>query len=163
MRNFVQVFGLPRSGTNFIEWTLNNNFIGVDYKNIYVNTPTRRIPVKHTLPNLNYSDFIIVIYKDKTNWEESMRKDSKALKEWPNYDTFLKVASELPRDKTIIVEHKWAYENYFLLLNKIVEKTGLTLINNPIQPKGYFNKGGAKASFNTKKVYIYDNSNTKQL
>tara|TARA_Y100001972_G_C7645185_1_gene324196 strand:+ start:397 stop:870 length:474 start_codon:yes stop_codon:yes gene_type:complete len=146
VKNDIQVFGLPRSGTNFIEWSLKNNFKNIFYNNLYMDYKNKQISVKHYFPSFIYSDYVIIIYKEYNPWLISMKKDGKHPSEWPEYEQFLKVANSLPKDKTIIIEHTWAVENYFQLLDLISEKFNFELIDNPTQPKYRLNKLGAKAS-----------------
>lgn len=81
MKNTIQVFGLPRSGTNFLEWSIIEYFDGIKYVNIYeicdvsgLNIFGNNAAVKHSLPKLKYSDHIVVIYKDFEKWSKSYKK-----------------------------------------------------------------------------------------
>ncbi len=146
VKNDVQVFGLPRSGTNFIEWSLQNNFKNLSYKNIYTNFNNNQISVKHDLPSFTYSNYVIVIYKEYNLWIASMKKDNKNPSNFPEYKKFLQTSNDLPKNKTIIVEHTWAVKNYFKMLDLISKKFNFELIDNLIQPKYKLNKGGSHSS-----------------
>ena len=165
--NKIQVFGLPSSGTNFIEWTLNNNFVDINYQNLYTTqgallyrstnpnyslssgTHSRPISVKHDFPTLDYSPFAIIIYKTYSVWQDSFMKrkiDVPAFfVERSLYDEYLQKAFELPSEKTIIIEHYWAVKNYFILLDMIADKFNVKKIQNPRQPVNRLAGAGANA------------------
>ena len=54
VKNGIQVFGLPRSGTNFIKWPLKNNFKNIFYNNLYMDYKNKQISVKHYFPSFIY-------------------------------------------------------------------------------------------------------------
>jgi hypothetical protein len=68
-KNLIQVYGLPRSGTNFVEWTLQKYFSQINYQNIFLNETDipklkkyqNKIALKHSYPNLNHSEYAIII------------------------------------------------------------------------------------------------------
>lgn len=153
--NDVQVFGLPRSGTNFIEWSLKNNFIDVKYSNLYEEKKNidikmlqkfKDMAVKHQYPSFKYSNKIIVIYKEWDKWIESYRR-------WEygghfpkkEYDKYLEISRNLDPAKTIILEHTWAFLNYKEAMLSISNKFGFKPKEEIVQPTGYMNKGGANA------------------
>lgn len=76
----VRVFGLERSGTNLMEWVVRNHF-NPDYQRIMIKGthPSMRYykhpqSLKHTLPTLDYSEKIIVVYKPYEQWVESWER-----------------------------------------------------------------------------------------
>jgi len=149
-RNIIQVFGLPRSGTNFMEWTLNNNFIGVNYVNIYTKCDTqglreygKKCALKHSYPNLNHSDYALVIYKTYDEWFKSMKKDRRGSASQQTYDEYLMVANNLPKDKCLLVSFKEAYNNYEYLVNRIGELINVKPKETIMKPNGRLNRGGA--------------------
>ena len=115
--NKVQVFGLPRSGTNFIEWTLQNNF-NITYNNLYdvcntvgLNEFGQRNALKHNYPILDRCDFAIVIYKTFEQWQKSMAKDKRGLCERSTYDKYLEIANNLPKDRVLVISFDDACTN----------------------------------------------------
>ena len=83
MLNTIQVFGLPRSGTNFLEWSIVNYIDNIDYENKYqacdvmgLKKYGKRISLKHSLPTHNHSKYVIVIYKDFEKWSKSYKRYS---------------------------------------------------------------------------------------
>lgn len=139
--NKIQVYGLPRSGTNFIEWTLRNNFVDV-YYNItpeHINDVEGSAPywtdAKHCYPNLNHSEYAIVIYKEYDEWLKSIKRMGWVLNvSKETHQKYIETALKLDADKVIVVEHKWAVDNYYNLLDNISNKFGVKLVDNPIQP-----------------------------
>lgn len=149
MENRIQIYGLPRSGTNFFEWCIVNYFDNVAYKNIYqecdvpgLREHKRRVALKHSFPNLDHSEFCIVVYKEYDEWKNSYKKRGKPSREtWQKY---LDCANALDKSKCFIYEHKYAYNNLENVLKEISEKTGLTLKDvDIVPPKYYLNRGGA--------------------
>ena len=143
----IDVFGLPRSGTNFLQWSLRNNFedVELDGNEIVINDVQPPIPKlihkKHTLPKLE-SDGCIVIYKEFIEWTESLERFKKNM--WFPYnlstwEKYLDTARELPKDKTLIVEHSWCVENYEELLSIISNKFGVKLKEDWEKPIYRFN------------------------
>jgi hypothetical protein len=157
MKNTVQIYGLPRSGTNFLEWSIMNNFHDIVYRNYIETTEIKEIPrnkvsVKHQLPSYKYSDKIIVIYK---KWDEFI----KSYKKWANkeisrdaYDTYIKKAKSMNPKRTIIFEHSWLVENYEQGMRTVAEKFNLKIKDKIIQPNRRLDKGGAKCK-QSKQVY----------
>ena len=166
--NKIQVFGLPSSGTNFIEWTLNNNFVDINYQNLYTTwgaildkssdpdcflssgTYSRSIAVKHGFPTLDYSPFAIIIYKKYETWKDSFMKRKIDVPPFfllkSHYDEYLHRANMLPAEKTIIIEHCVAVKDYFTLLNRIAGNFNVKKIHNPRQPYNRLGGGGALAT-----------------
>ena len=137
--NKIQVFGLPRSGTNFIEWTLRNNF-GMDVSPMHEiqNDVEGSFPYwtdfKHGYPTLSHSQFAVVIWKDYDEWKESIKRQGwvyQVSKE--THQKYIDKGIELG-ENCIVVNHRWAVENYNELLNTISSKFGVKLVDNPIQP-----------------------------
>ncbi len=135
MRNKIQVFGLQRSGTNFVEWTLNYNFSNLNYQTISVlcDIPSdmwfgQVSALKHNFPNLDYSDYAIVIYKDFKSWIHSMKRANFHSKLYDvsttiqTYEIYMERAKSLPEDKTILIEHSEATKNYYEFLKLIAQK-----------------------------------------
>lgn len=143
-RNKIQVFGLPRSGTNFLEWTLRNNFLGLNYQDINVRYSYRveGFPavgaVKHEFPSLSYSDFAIVIYRDADEWLASLKRfdftsGSQFRREM--LDEYLAVARKLPEERVLIYNHNYVVNHYFDVLEEIAGKFSVELVDDPKQPR----------------------------
>lgn len=150
-KNKIQVFGLQRSGTNYMEWTLKYNFENIDYKNIYIdgNIPgyiryKERQIVKHTWPTLDYSDFCIIIYKNFNDWKKSMIKYKKEdFIDIKIYNEFIEKSKKLNKNKTLIFEHKYVVNNYIKTIDKISEKFNIKKNKNIIIPEYRVNSYGA--------------------
>lgn len=130
------VFGLPRSGTNFIEWTLKNNFteLEVEERNFTYNDVFPFIPkiihTKHNHPTLSGLDGCIVIYKPFIQWIESLERfKSKMVLPYTlqSWESYLEKSKQLDKDKTMIVEHEWCVKNYDTLLFNISSKFGVKI------------------------------------
>ena len=142
MYNKIQVFGLPRSGTNFIEWTLRHNFIGLeDYsvmhecQNDVDGSSPYWIDFKHTTPKLTHSDYAIVIYKEYDVWLESIKKMGWITKVTPeSHQKYIDDAKALDSTKVLVVEHTWCTHNYHKLLDRISIKFGVELREDWHQP-----------------------------
>jgi len=137
--NNIQVFGLPHSGTNFVEWSLRNNFIGLDYKVIpSVNNVDGSYPkdtlLKHNYPTLKYSNYAILIYKPFDEWQKSLKKHgwSFGVTQY-GYQKYIDSAKALG-DNCYIIDWKWCCNNYLEFLSNIKDKFGVKLIDNPTQP-----------------------------
>lgn len=139
--NKIQVFGLPRSGTNWLEWTLRNNFVDADY-NItpeFINDVEGSAPywtdLKHCYPTLKHSDYALVIFKEYDEWLESIKRKGWVLNvSQKTHQKYIDKGIKLGEDKVIVVEHKWAVKNYFQMLSEISDKFGVKLVDNPTQP-----------------------------
>jgi len=149
-KNKIQVYGLPRSGTNFVEWSLKNNFVDLEYNNYYSKPEIKSIPrtkvaIKHNFPSLDNSEFSIVIYKEWESFSLSYSRWAKKEIEKSIYDLYLKKAHELDKDKTIIFEHSWLCLNYRSGMEMISEKFGIKLKEKINQPENVLNKAGANS------------------
>ena len=160
-RNLIQVFGLPRSGTNFMEWTLNNNFTDVNYVNIYTKCDTQGLrefgkicALKHSYPNFNYSNYVLVIYKTYDEWVKSTKKDGRGSASQEIYDEYLKIANTLPKDKCLLVSFKDAYNNYESLVNIIGELINVKPKEIITKPTGRLTRGGAGAGETNEKFKL---------
>lgn len=151
-KNIVQVYGIPRSGTNFVEWSLVNNFVNLEYKNIYIDLPANKLLfktniVKHQYPSFDYSDYVVVIYKKFENSQKSYSKWSGRREPLSRelYDEYLLKARTLSPRKTIIFEHSWLVDNYQKGMEQISNKFDLKLKDQITQPLNRMNKAGALA------------------
>jgi len=164
MKNTIQVFGLPRSGTNFLEWSIVEYFDNIKYENNYkvcdvegLNKHNKHVALKHSLPTLKYSDYIIVIYKNFERWSKSYKKwsrESPKKKIWENY---LESAHKLDSERCLIILHEELFINYEDTIKKISKKFNLALKDKPIiKPDGYFNRGGAESKPDKNKKYKHE-------
>jgi hypothetical protein len=143
-KNIIQVFGLHRSGTNFIEWSLKNNFEGLEYdgrSEWYANVPGDEQyggtqSLKHTLPTLVFSDYAIVVRREFKSWNRSVRNKfphCNFTKE--TYDYYYHIGSTLNSEKCIFIDYEWVCDNYKQFLDMIEEKFGYKIKENWFQPK----------------------------
>ena len=159
LRNTIQVYGLPRSGTNFIEWSLVENFRYIRYENIYEQCAIKEvrrwlpkdddtIAVKHQYPSFDHANKIIVIYKDWGVWIESFNRwaQTHGNNSFPRkiYDNYLKVAESLDPERTMILQHSHSVKNFSSVMHSISEKFGLITRPELKQPMLVLDKGGAR-------------------
>ena len=153
MKNKVQVFGLHRSGTNLMEWNLVHNFKELNYQNIFTIGNIKnylrygeREAVKHTYPNLKYSDYAIIIYKPFDDWVESINRytDTTGWELDKVYTTYyIEKANKLPKEKTAIINYDILMSNYEEILEFFADKFNLEL-NPPLErPKNRLTRQGA--------------------
>lgn len=152
--NTLQVFGLPRSGTNFVEWCIVNYFDDVKYKNVYkpcnVEGIKRYRPnpdaYKHSYPTLGEEKGVIVIYKKHDEWLESYKRAYKHPLGDGVWKKYLEYAKALDENRTYIVEHVHMFYNLEQVLLEISEKFNLTLTGGEhVPPVGRLDRGGAHA------------------
>lgn len=159
IKNTIQVYGLPRSGTNFIEWSLVKNFRYIRYENIYEQCEIKEvrrwlpkedatIAVKHQYPSFEHANKVIVIYKEWDVWIDSFNRWAQAHKEntFPKkiYDNYLSVAESLDPERTMILQHSHAVDNFNLVMHTISEKFNLIARPELRQPTLVLDKGGAR-------------------
>ena len=92
----IQVWGLWRSGTNFIEYLVRNNIQNHNYTNRYAYSvfTSNQDALKHTLPNISKAKYHICVYKPFDVWIESYNKDGGQRTKYPErvyYDWLSKV------------------------------------------------------------------------
>ena len=76
----------------------------------------------------------MVIWKAYDEWKESIRKQGWVYQvEEKTHLKYIEVGKALG-ENCIVVNHRWAVENYNELLNTISSKFGVKLVDNPIQP-----------------------------
>lgn len=153
--NKIQAYGLPRSGTNFIEWSLVNNFEDLEYKNVYnfceikeypkkaLIPHTNKIAEKHNYPKLERCDFAIVIFKKWNLFSDSYCTWAGSRLPKQIYDIFLEKARSLDPNRSLIFEHSWLCNNYKTGMQMISDKFGVCLNDEIIQPINRLNKQGA--------------------
>lgn len=153
--NKIQVYGLPRSGTNFVEWSLVNNFENLEYKNVYnfceiqeypkkaLLPYSNKIVEKHNYPKLEICNFAIVIFKKWDLFSDSYYRWAGSRLPKQIYDRFLDKANDLDKSKIIIFEHTWLVENYAEGLRMISDKFSIKLKDKIAQPKNELDKSGA--------------------
>lgn len=153
--NNIQVYGLQRSGTNFLEWTLLNNFTDVNYKRYteydkVVKSPYKGLAkyneyqsIKHTTPCLDFSANIVAIYKPVNEWIDSIQKSGHCVNinlAIESYEQWHRDLKKVPNLNKVSYSHKEFIEYYFDILHVIQDKFRVTLNENLIQPKKRFNK-----------------------
>lgn len=161
-KNKIQVYGLPRSGTNFLEWSLVNNFKNLEYKNYYSKPDIKEIPrtkvaIKHNFPNLHDSQFCIVIYKDWPIFQDSYKKWAKKDLNKKTYDLYISKAKKLDHKRVLIFNHSWLCKNYVLGMKMISKKFEVELNEVIKQPLNVLDKAGA-SSKQQKNKFILKNT-----
>tara|TARA_Y100000592_G_scaffold100659_1_gene181816 strand:+ start:15326 stop:15787 length:462 start_codon:yes stop_codon:yes gene_type:complete len=141
-----------------VEWSLVNNFKNTGYINRYKECDSgiprkgQKISLKHSMPNLDNSDYCVVIYKDYSEWSISVRNRQSAhgakhrgndieKRTWRRY---MERAKELDPEKTLIVKHIDCVKDYEGFLRQIEEKFGYKLNKDFRQPKYRLGGGGAE-------------------
>lgn len=152
-KNMIQVYGLKKSGTNFLEFSLVKNFPEIGYFNAY---PKKRSgqALKHHKPDLNEAELgIIYIYKNYKDWVPSVKREysGQDLNDWQE---FLDIVKTFDESKCLILNHGWCVDNFEQMLKMISDKFGLTMPEVPIRPTSRLDKGGALCQ-ETKKEYIH--------
>lgn len=150
--NTLQIYGLPRSGTNFIEWTIKNNYIGIKHEQTNAPIDIHELSVcknrtitsaKHTLPNLKIAPYALAIYKDFEEWVKSLQKVRMITgEEEIAYQKFMDAARSLDPDKCFILNHKWCVQNYEECLEKMAKFFNIELKKDIIIPKNRFGMNG---------------------
>jgi hypothetical protein len=141
--NKIQIYGLRRSGTNFLENLILKYFdplyhLIITNQNIHPLHPkyNKKVSLKHTLPNFNYSKFIIIVYKPYEEWVKSVTRKygdkSSIYKIWESFSNeSLKIYN--PKN-TIITDWYTAATNYESLIYHISEKFNLPILNPNTSP-----------------------------
>lgn len=161
MNNTIQIFGLPRSGTNFMEWSITQYIDDILYVNKYKNSDIpwlceyrRHAALKHSFPSLEFSDFCIIIYKDFDKWRRSYRKRCNKKITEKQYAEYFERIKKLPADKVFLVNHKDIVCNFEETMVMIAEKFDLKLKDVKIvPPAGYMDKAGAMAKPDKNTIY----------
>jgi len=132
--NHIQVFGLHRSGTNFLEWSLQNNFVDLNYiryteydrliKGDYkgLTKYNEYNSLKHTTPNLKHSPYIIAIYKPLNEWLTSITKSNHLVNKKEAIESYYKWKDDInkvPNGYKILTSHKVWVEDYYNLMELI--------------------------------------------
>jgi len=164
VKNTIQIFGLPRSGTNFLEWSIIEYFDNIKYENKYkicdvegLNRYNHIIALKHSFPTLDHSDYIIVIYKDFEKWSKSYKKWSKQEPKKEIWENYLNTANKIDNKRCLIISHEELVYNYEEIIKKISKKFNLSLKDKLIiKPDGYFNRGGSESKPDKNKKYKHE-------
>jgi hypothetical protein len=152
MKNKIQIYGLKKSGTNFLEFSLVKNFPEVGYFNAYLSNSRRAL--KHNRPDMDQADQgIIYIYKDYEKWVPSVKREysSQTLDQWQD---FLDLVKTFDESKCLILNHGWCVDNFEDMLKLISDKFNLTMPEKPIKPTKRLDKGGSVAK-ETKIKYVH--------
>ena len=146
MKNKIQIYGLKKSGTNFLEFSLVKNFPEVGYFNAYPSDGRPFMALKHYRPNMDEAEQgIIYIYKDFDKWVPSVTREypGDRLAQWRE---FLDLVKTFDESKCLILNHGWCVDNFEEMLRLIADKFNLTMPEEPIKPTMYLDKGGANAT-----------------
>ena len=154
MKNKIQVFGLQRSGTNFIEWTLRNNFMDLKYDGSISSIGNvkgdmwfgQNQSLKHCLPTLEHSDYAIIIWRDYDEWITSVNRAFPHCEyrksDWYRWITYAYNFGMENKGKVMIVEHKWVVQNYEIFLKAVSKLFNTQLKKDWVQPMNYMNRDG---------------------
>jgi len=163
-KNKIQVYGLKKSGTNFLEFSLVKNFPEIEYVNTYPQNKKgrSRVALKHHKPNLNEAELgIIYIYKDYKEWVPSVKRQysGQKLNEWQE---FLDIVKTFDESKCLILNHGWCVDNFQQMLKLISDKFNLTMPEEPIKPTKRLDKRGALCKETNKEYVHYTKENPKE-
>lgn len=127
MKNSVQVFGLPRSGTNLIEYII-RYYYNIDYYNIYnickeINYKhyyNKKIAIKHLYPFID-NNKIIIIFREKYLENKSSTLYYNNLKDKKNiYEKYLsKIKKNKDNKNCLIIKYEELYSNPEKILRKM--------------------------------------------
>lgn len=165
MKNKIQVFGLQCSGTNFVEWSLLNNFEGLDYQwnlssigdvkgDMFYGTQQS---LKHCYPNNYQSDVSLIIERDFESWNTSVKKNfpqcSYTKKDWDNYyDLVYREGWMAPH--FLHFGYDWVVQNYEDFLYIIERRLrswdyDISVKPNWVQPKMRLKRDGGRTLSST--------------
>lgn len=156
----IQIFGLQGSGTNFLEWTIMNNFEGLIYepgkkevRNVKGDVWFgKRQNLKHCYPILDNIDLALIIKRPFDEWINSDKiKNSLYNREIYDYYYDTPFRENWSDDKFIILDHHWCVRNYYSMLELISNKSGASIRKDWNQPEFRFNTG--RKMLNTKYKY----------
>lgn len=157
----VRIFGLQGNGTNFIEWTIKHNFDKILYskeiakRNVEGDVQFgRRLNLKHCYPTNESDYFNIIIKRDFEDWAKSKKFSSnKYNREIYDYYYDTPYREEWPDSDFILINHKWAVENYYELLTLISDKTKCSIRTNWKQPEYRMKMDNGQTMSNEKYEY----------
>jgi len=157
--NKIQVYGMQRSGTNFLEWSLKNNFVDLEYDGTTSSIGNVKgderwgIPqsLKHTLPNLDNGKALI-IQRDYEEWNQSVKSKFPSchytLKDYTYYYN-TPFRENWHQDDYILVNHRWCVKNYYTLLIGISGRFGCKISEDWQQPLKRLHVDGGKTLLST--------------
>lgn len=146
----VRVYGLPRTGTNFLEYLIRHN-TNCEYVNEYgANTYLKeRTAIKHCAPQDDGKDLYIIIVKNKDNFTQSFRKwcknkvkDIDALYENAS-DDYIKFY-EANKDKTIILSYEQLLGNEVKFMEHLRDNYNVKINEKIDIPVKRMNRSGGK-------------------
>lgn len=146
----ARVYGLPRSGTNFLEYLIRNN-TDLEYKNEFGISPYfgKYSAIKHCKPKDDDKDLYILIFKNKNNFTISYNKWRKTPKDkiLKMYDIAMNDYVEFyknNKNKTVIIAYEQLIGNEIKLLNHLSTEYGVGLTKDIDIPKKRMDKSGGK-------------------
>jgi len=156
--NKIQVYGLQKSGTNFIEWTLIHNF-SVKYDSsisVIGNVEgDQRFgeaqSLKHCYPNLNNGSPLI-IQRDYDIWNHSISRaypKCNFTREVYNYYYNTPIRENWDNSEYLLIKHEWAVKNYSELLELISKRFNCEYRENWKQPMKRTSNDGGKTLIRT--------------
>lgn len=164
MKKSIQVYGLPRSGTNYLEYLIRNN-IDCNYTNEYKeNSPyfefRTKVALKHTKPDESYADYHVIILKKSgnfinsyVNWKKCNRNEA--------IETYKKAINDYLKfykdniNSCIIIFHEDLINNENIFIEKLKDKFNLKQKTNEIIcTEKRMNKSGGKGVINQEYKFI---------
>lgn len=126
------IYGLPRSGTNFLEYLVRNN-IQCKYETKYVGGGKYRkgkMALKHSTPDEKHGDYFIILLKTSGNFVKSYRKWSGSTEAHALfvYNDMIKEYLKFylsNDDRTVIIFHEDLIGNEEKYIDRICWKFGL--------------------------------------
>jgi hypothetical protein len=129
MTNIIQVYGLPRSGTNLIEYII-QKYYGIKYDNIYKlnyeiaykSYIKKKMAIKHLLPVIDNNKIIIIYKKEylKNKSSSTYYKNNQQKKEIYNF--YIKYIKKYENNKDCFII---VYEDLLNNTRKILEDLDL--------------------------------------
>jgi hypothetical protein len=174
MKINVRIYGLPRSGTNFLEFLINKNTdcrYETEYRDRSEYT-NKYSAIKHCKPLEDGKDLYIFIIKNKENFIKSYKKWDNKPKEYIEalYNTglndYIEFVKEYPNKSVIIPYEKLLYNEY-AYMKKLSIEFGFRLNDDFKIPKKRMNRNGGKSATNidfkiNEKELVIDDSPIKK-
>jgi len=156
----IRVFGLQRSGTNFLEFLIRKN-LHVSYENEYCYNEymdKKRDSLKHSKPKLiDGVDYYILIFKLKSNFITSFKKwtHNKSIKLNVSdlYDEMVQDYINFYKeneDKCILILYEDLYNNEIDFINFVGDKFGIETQDSITIPTNVMDRSGGANTTNEK-------------
>jgi hypothetical protein len=152
----LRVYGLPRSGTNFVEYLIRHN-LDCDYRNEYANSKYMkggRMAMKHGEPTRaeDVSGYVLVL-KSWSRWKESFARWNKRsgikMKPFQVFEVYSTMiddyANFYQKDDTVIAYYEDILTNEEEFMEHVGKTFGIPLITDFMIPENRLDRSGGQA------------------